>query len=366
MFELLENYKDLLNKDLFNKVIVDGAVIVGILFAFWILRKLFARYIFKILLGFSKKTKTDMDTKLLLSFEKPLQIFFVILGIYLSFRYLPLTEYQEALAVHFFRTSIIILTAWGFYNFTGTCSGLFNKIQEKLDIQMDKILIPFLSKILRFLILFIAGVLIADEWGFEISTFIAGLGLGGLAFALAAKDTASNMFGGVVIILDKPFSIGDWIETPTVEGTVEDISFRSTKVRTFAHALVTVPNSTLANQPITNWTRMGKRRITFNLGVTYSTPRDKLEKVVNDIRDMLETHPEIHKQTIFVHFDKFNDSSLDIFLYFFTITTSWSEYLKVKEDVNYRIMNILEQEGVSVAFPSRSVYLESPVEKKIN
>jgi len=81
---------------------------------------------------------------------------------------------------------------------------------------------------------------------------------------------------------------------------------------------------------------------------------------------MLETHPEIHKQTIFVHFDKFNDSSLDIFLYFFTITTSWSEYLKVKEDVNYRIMNILEQEGVSVAFPSRSVYLESPVEKKIN
>ena len=100
--------------------------------------------------------------------------------------------------------------------------------------------------------------MVAQEWDYRIDGFIAGLGLGGLAFSLAAKDTLSNVFGGLVVILDKPFSIGDWIKTPSVEGTVEDISFRSTKVRTFAQALVTVPNATLANEPVTNWTRMGK------------------------------------------------------------------------------------------------------------
>jgi len=143
-----------------------------------------------------------------------------------------------------------------------------------------------------------------------------------------------------------------------VEGTVEDITFRSTKIRTFAQALVTVPNSSLANEPITNWSRMGKRRITFHLGVTYSTTRDKLEKCVKSIRKMLEEHPGIHKETIFVNFERFNDSSLDIFMYFFTNTTNWGEYLNVREDVNFRIMEILEQEGVSVAFPSRSIYIE--------
>jgi MscS family membrane protein len=166
------------------------------------------------------------------------------------------------------------------------------------------------------------------------------------------------MFGGMVIFLDKPFTIGDWISTPSVEGTVEDITFRSTKIRTFAHALVTVPNATLANEPITNWSRMGKRRITFHLGVTYTTSRSKLEKCVQAIRAMLEEHPGIHKETIFVYFERFNESSLDIFLYFFTNTTDWKEYLSIREDVNFKIMQILEQEGVSVAFPSRSIYIE--------
>ncbi len=135
-------------------------------------------------------------------------------------------------------------------------------------------------------------------------------------------------FGGVVIITDKPFSIGDWIESSSVEGVVEDINFRSTKVRTFAQALVTVPNSVLANEAITNWTKMGRRQISFKLGVTYSTPKEKLDKCITEIREMLKNHSDIHPQTIFVNFDGFNDSSLDIFLYFFTKSTDWGEFFK--------------------------------------
>lgn len=164
-----------------------------------------------------------------------------------------------------------------------------------------------------------------------------------------------------MIILDKPFSIGDRIGTSSVEGTVEEITYRSTKVRTFAQALVTVPNSTMANEAITNWSKMGRRRITFNLGVTYTTPRFRLETCIARIEKMLREHPQIHQETIFVNFDRFNESSLDIFLYFFTVTTNWGEYLKVREDVNLKIMAILEEEKVSIAFPSRSVYFETPL-----
>lgn len=333
-----------------------------IFFGFWLLRKIFTRYIFKIVFNLLSRTRTEVDTTIFLSFEPPLQAFFIVLGTYSSLSYLQLTPAQDALLLQAFRSAIVILLSTGFYNLTGEKSLFFKELEERFKIQLDKILVPFLTKIIRFLIIAFTITLVAKEWGFEVNAFITSLGLGGLAFALAAQDTLGNIFGGFIIITDKPFSIGDWIDTPSVEGTVEDITFRSTKVRTFAHALVTVPNSKLANEPITNWTRMGKRRITFHLGVTYTTPREKLQKCVRGIKEVLVNHPAVHPDTIFVNFDNYGDSSLDIFLYFFTHTTVWKEFLQVKEDINFKIMEILEEEGVSVAFPSRSLYFENPLD----
>jgi MscS family membrane protein len=119
-----------------------------------------------------------------------------------------------------------------------------------------------------------------------------------------------------------------------------------------------VPNSILANEVITNWSKMGKRRITYKLGLKYSTSVDKIKKVVSEIREMLENHPAIHKQTIFVYFNEFADSSLNLFLYFFTKTINWKRYLEVREDVNLKIIEIMENEGVEFAFPSTSLYIE--------
>nr|WP_316252536.1 mechanosensitive ion channel family protein [Bacillus aquiflavi] len=225
-------------------------------------------------------------------------------------------------------------------------------------------LIPFLSKTIRFIIIAIGISMIAEEFGYDVNKFIAGLGLGGLAVALAAKDALGNLFGGVVIITEKPFSIGDWIMTPSVEGTVEEISFRSTRVRTFAQALVTVPNATLAVETITNWSKKGKRRISFHLGLTYDTPKEKIEKIVRRIEELLRSHPDIHQETIFVKFDQFNESSLDIFLYFFTKTTNWGDFLTIKEEINFKIMDIIEEEEASIAFPSRTLYVSSDSETK--
>lgn len=352
----------------------DFGIALGISLAiftgFWIFRKIFTKYIFKMFLRYAERTKFDFDDAILLAFERPLRTLFIVLGLYASLVYfirqLPLPIDQVAtlsvILVKMLRISIILLITWGLYNVTSETSAWLEKLGARLGFQLDKILIPFFSKALRFVLFAFSFTIIAFELNYDVNGIVAGLGLGGLAFALAAQDTLSNLFGGVVILTEKPFTIGDWIETPSVEGTVEDLTFRSTRVRTFAQSLVTIPNSTLAKEPITNWSRMGKRRITFNLGLTYDTPRHKIERCVHRIREMLRNHPEIDQETLFVHFDQFNDSSLDLFLYFFTKTTDWGEWLRVKEDCNLRILEILEQEGVSVAFPSRSIYVENPVE----
>lgn len=332
-----------------------GALLILLLFIF--LRRVFTRYILATIFKLTARTATELDDSIARSWEKPLRDFFIVLGAYLALTLLPLSASQDLLVLKTFRSAVVILIAWGIYTFIATDSSLFNHFKSRFD----NILIPFFSKSLRLMVIIMAVLIVATEWGYDINGLIAGLGLGGLAVALAAKDALANIFGGIVIIMEKPFAIGDWILTPSVEGTVEDITFRSTKIRTFAQALVTVPNSTLANEPITNWSRMGKRQVTFHLGVTYSTSREKLLRCVKAIRKMLEDHPGIHKETIMVNFERFNESSLDIFLYFFTTTTVWKEYLEVREDVNFKIMEILEREGVEIAFPSRSVYIEKSV-----
>ncbi|RXI98182.1 mechanosensitive ion channel family protein [Anaerobacillus alkaliphilus] len=343
----------------------DVGIALGILLIFHVFRSIFTKYIYKLLLRLAKKTPTDVLSNLFIAFEGPLRLFFVGIGFYLALMYLPLEAKTNEFIIQVYRSFLIFLVGYGLFNLSASSSLLFQKIGSKLDVQVDEILLPFLSKLTRIIIIALMISIIAGEWGYDVNGFIAGLGLGGLAFALAAKDAIANLFGGVIIITEKPFSIGDWIRTPSVEGTVEDITFRSTKVRTFAQAVVTVPNSTLANEPITNWTRMGKRRISFHLGVTYSTPKDKLEACTKKIDDMLKSHSEIDQEVIFVRFDEFNESSLDIFVYFFTKTTIWGEFLAVKEDVNFKIMEILEQEGVSVAFPSRSIFIEEETSKEV-
>ncbi len=224
--------------------------------------------------------------------------------------------------------------------------------------KIDNILIPLFSRALRFIIVAISISVIAQEFGYDINGFVAGLGIGGLAFALAAKDALANMFGGIIIITEKPFTIGDWILTPSVEGTVEDISFRSTKIRTFAQAVVTVPNATLSNEAITNWSKMGKRQITFTLRVTYDTPREKIEKVISEVEELLRSHRDIHQETIFVNVDAYKENGVELFLYFFTKTTDWGKYLKVKEEINLFILDLLEMEQVTLALPTRKLVME--------
>ncbi len=335
-------------------------VSIAIFSFFWLFRNRFTKYILYFLAKICN-VKATSNEYLITAFKCPLVNTIVAMGIYLSLKnYFPLT--YEHLIDRMLSSFIVLFMAHGVYTLVKLYGNDVEELGNLLDVKVDKILIPFFSRMIRFLILALAFVTICSNWGYDINGFIAGLGLGGLAFALAAKDLLANIFSGIVIIADRPFSIGDWIKTSDLEGTIEDINFRSTKIRTFEHALVTVPNSNLINAPIINFTKREMRRITLNLGVTYDTPSYALKKCVEKIHHMLVQHPSIDNKTILVKFDSFGENGLNIFMYFFTNTTIWEEYLTIKQDVNIQILRILEEENVNIAFSRTSHYFETPLQ----
>ena len=318
----------------------DIGYTIGIFLLFLIFRKIFTKYVFALLIKLGHKAPGDLLSQTLLAFERPIHWLFIVIGFYLSAQYFPHFNEKNPFFLNIMRSSIIMIISWGLYNLASASSMLFSKINEKTNIEIDEILIPFLSKALRVIIVAITISIVAQEFHYDVNGFVAGLGIGGLAFALAAKDALGNLFGGIVIITEKPFSIGDWIKTSSVEGIVEDITFRSTKVRTFAQALVTVPNATLSNEAITNWSKAGKRQITFNLKLPPETPQENLRTVVDQLEGYLKNNSHIHQETIYVTFDQYKETGLEIFLYFFTKTIDWGEYLDIKEEINYKVMDI--------------------------
>jgi len=200
-------------------------------------------------------------------------------------------------------------------------------------------------------------------WGFNVAAVLGSLGLVGMAVALGAQSFIGNMFAGLTIFLDRMFEKGNWIKTPDVEGTVEDIGFRATKVRRFDKALVTIPNSKLASEALINFSRMTQRRIYWSIGVEYRTTKEQLRDIIQDISDYLHSHPDFEtdptKTKTFVYLDSFGASSIDLMLYCFTKTTEWGEWLAVKEQLAYKVKEIVEGHGTSFAFPSTSLYVET-------
>lgn len=331
-------------------------------FAFFVLLKnIFAKYVFKMLMRLVKKTRFNADTKIVAAFQKPVTNFFEVLGFYFAFKTLTLAGIPISILFieKAFSTAIIILITWGINNLTGESSVLFERMHKAYDIKVDKVLFPFLSKTLRILVIALAITIIAEKWGYNIQGFVTGLGIGGLAFALAAKDAAANIIAGIFIILDKPFTIGDWVSSDSLEGSIEEISFRTTKIRAIDQSLIIVPNSKLTDEAVINFSRRGKRRVSLNLELNYRTKREKLETCVESIRDMLENHPQVSKEDILVRFDKFNGTSLDILICFFTDTADFNEYFSIKENVNFRLVEILQKVGISMAYKSTSIYVES-------
>ncbi len=348
----LLSYK-ILDISLQNLSIALGIFILTLIFS-----TVFSKFLMSLLRKLTSKTKTKVDDQFLAILEVPLKFSIILLGFDLSKEWLNLSKLDAVLDrfIHSFATFIIF---WILYRLVGKFAYIFDKFSSKFGKKLSADIENFMVKTFKILVVIIGFMSILQGWGINVSAFLASLGLVGMAFALAAKDTAANLFGSLVVFTDRPFKLGDWIQTPEVEGTVENIGIRSTKVRAFSQALISVPNATIANTPITNWSQMGKRRIKTRLGLTYSTTKEQMQTILKELRQMLQKHPEIHNDTIMIRFDEFADSSLSIFCYFFTTTTNWVKFLEVREDVNFKIMDIVEKNGASFAFPSQSLYIES-------
>ena len=216
----------------------------------------------------------------------------------------------------------------------------------------------FLLKIIRFVIYVIAIFLIITELGINLNGLIAGFGITGLIVTLAAQDTAKNLFGGLVIFLDKPFVVGDWIQFDKYEGTVEDITFRSTRIRTFENSVVNVPNSVLSNTSINNWSRMEKRRFKCTLCLEIDTPLEKVQRLTKRIQEMLIKHDDIIDESVIVKFDSISDNGIDLLVYSYTNSVDYASFLQEKEKINYMLMKLLEEEGVQLAYDTKTVYVK--------
>ena len=306
-----------------------------------------------------KKTANNYDDGILNTLKTPIDFMFIILGINVAKSVIDLSPSVDIFLDHIVRTGFIVILFLGLINILNHLSIHIRKITNKFGDKISPDVANFVIKSIRFFLIIIGFVAVLQEWGYNVSGFLASMGLVGMAFALAAKDTAANLFGSLVIFTDKPFRIGDWIKTPEVEGTIETIGIRSTKIRTFAQAQVTVPNGTLANSAILNWSRMGKRRVKMNIGLIYDTKAKTIQKIISDIKDMLQNHNDIDQETIHIYFSEFDSSSLNIFCYYFTKTTQWGEFMSVREDTYLRIMGIVEQNGSAFAYPTKTVYLEN-------
>ena len=211
------------------------------------------------------------------------------------------------------------------------------------------------------IIVVLCFVTIAREWNYDISGFLASLSIGSVAVAFAAKDALANVFGSLIIILDKPFKVGDWVLANNIEGIVESISFRSTCIRTFTQELVYVPNSLLSNTPITNFTLREKRRIDFTLGLTYDSTAAQIEAFIAKLKDYLDQNERIYEDLVRVHFVTYNDSSLDVRVTCYARAAHQHEYLDILQEINLKIMSLMEEVGVSCAFPSQSIYFATPL-----
>ncbi|MFV0681056.1 mechanosensitive ion channel family protein [Ottowia sp.] len=215
-----------------------------------------------------------------------------------------------------------------------------------------------IGKLLRLVVTVIAALLAMQAMGFSVSGLVAAGGVGGLAVGFAAKDLLANFFGALMIYWDKPFKEGDWIRSPDrdIEGTVEEIGWRLTRIRTFDKRPLYVPNSAFASITVENPSRMLNRRIKETLGIRYDDAA-QVTAICDAIREMVRTHPELDQNTTqIVHFDSFGASSLDILLYCFTQTTKWVEYHRVKQDVLLKVMDIVSAHGAEFAFPTQTLH----------
>ncbi|MCP5106046.1 MAG: mechanosensitive ion channel family protein [bacterium] len=318
--------------------------------------------VFKRLIRLAVKTKLKFDDILFNALSKPLQWAMTLGGVFGALYLLPIpsepinfVKFRGAL----FMAVYVSLVIWIAVRLVDGLSKWWGEVAKKTETKLDDQLVPIVRQGVKVFLYIVGVVFMLQNLGYSVLSLLAGFGLGGAALALASKDTVANVFGSIVIFFDKPFQIGDWIEMGSLEGTVEDVGLRTTRVRTFANSLVTVPNALFTTHSVNNWSKMKKRRIKMNIGVGYSASPEKVHQLVAKIREIIAADENLSQDYSLVNFNNFAPSSLDIFIYCFSKTTVWADYLDVRQAFMLKIMHAVYDLGLDFAFPTQTVHLES-------
>ncbi|SHJ52397.1 mechanosensitive ion channel family protein [Cycloclasticus pugetii] len=311
-------------------------------------------------LNFRRKTKTPAFKEAPEDMLRPLAMLAMAAIWWAGLNLLALPEQAMVILLVAVKVLAGIAGVWGAYRLVDFVTLYLHYQASKTDNKVDDVLVPLIRKTLKVFVTVIGITFIASNLNLNVSSLLASLGLGGLAFALAAKDVVQNLFGSITVILDQTFHNGDWIVVNDIEGSVEEVGLRSTKIRTFYDSLITLPNAIFINAKVDNMGQRRYRRLSCNVALTYDTPPDKIEAFCEGVREIIRLHPYMRKDYFHVYLNSLGASSLDVLVYVFWETPDWSTELRERQRFLLDILRLAKAQHVDIAFPTQTLHLLTP------
>ena len=340
--------------------IACGVVLVAAI----LLRRVIRDVIFHYLKKLASKTETTLDDKLFPALEDPVAMLIVVAGIFAALTVLQLSEHVDKLVSNGATIAVLGVILWGVIRAGGAILDHLEEIAREKEMTVATFM-PLIKKTLFVVAVAVGLIIIADSLGAKVSALIASLGIGGLAFALAAQDTIANLFGSLVVVMDQPFKVGDTVKVGANTGTVEDIGLRSTKIRLLDKSLVVVPNKSVASEAITNLTRFTGRRVEQVLGLTYATKPAQMEGLVDDLRKVITAEAEVDANSVLVFFRDFSASSMDVWVVYVVKAPDFAASMRLRQRLNLAFMRAIEARGLTFAYPTQVLHLDGPVAKQL-
>lgn len=327
-------------------------IALAIFLVFLIFRGLFSQIILKIVFWLTKNKGKVKDSKL----YKILNNFFIFLGLYLAVRMFKLNEQALANVNTIFEVICIVFVTNGINSFISKDSKWFRKY---INHSKNDAVNNFICKIARGIVWIISGYIIIKELGYDLTGLVAGFGVGSVIISLAAQDTVKSLLSGAVILTDKPFDIGDYIEIGNYKGTVIDITFRSTRIKAIDNSIITIPNSTITSEYVVNWNKLKSRRLDFVLNLSMDTTSEKIKNVVEKIKLVLKNNENVLPETVQVNLAEIASYSSDIKIFLYVNETDYIKFLNIKEKIYCDILELVERENIDLAYPTQTVYVKN-------
>jgi MscS family membrane protein len=329
-----------------------------------LLRRLVTTIIFNLLKRLAAKTETTLDDKLFPALEAPVATFVMVTGIFAALKVLKLSETVDRSIGYGSTVAFSLVIFWGLLRAFNAILDHASEMAKERQMGVAAFM-PWIKKTLVALFVVIGVLITIQSLGYNVSTILSGLGIGGLAFALAAQDTIANLFGSLVVAIDQPFKVGETVKIGANTGTVEEIGLRSTKIRLVDKSLVVIPNKLVSSEAITNLSRFTQRRIEQVIGINYDATPEQLRFIVEDIRQCILAEAAVDTNSVMVFFRDLSASSLDLWIVYVAQGPDFQQSLALKQRVNLEIMRLVAARGLTFAFPSSVMHLDGPIAKQI-